>query len=242
MNRRTIVPSEEMRQHHYPGTIPAQPFSYANQQPILPRKSIQHDTDVITHTRSFQMLEGWISDSEKSTPSDAQSANKTTAVQQNASSRRFSAGAPSSHPSRSFRYLQEQYATDTDAVTTKEMVGLRRSSDVPRPYQTLKYDTSEQLPVTRSEAVNNREDLAEIYNKPPPSFREREPEARRFSGSRNPSRAFRFLQKMTQDDQQNDATPVPGYIKPQQLISQSNQAQSSIDTSSKSTAMNENDF
>ena len=67
---------------------------------------------------------------------------------------------------------------------------------------------------------------SQFYILAPPSFREREPEARRFSGSRNPSRAFRFLQKMTQDDQQNDATPVPGYIKPQQLISQSNQSQS----------------
>ena len=98
MNRRTIVPPEEMRQHHYPGAIPVQPFSYANQQPVPPRKSIQHDTDVyawcgknskafsqirsfqyrITHTRSFQMLEGWISDSEKSTSSGAQSVNKST--------------------------------------------------------------------------------------------------------------------------------------------------------------------
>ncbi len=52
----------------------------------------------------------------------------------------------------------------------------------------------------------------------PPSFREREPEAPRYKGSTVPSRSFRFLQMMTQDDQQNDPTPVSGYTKPQQLL------------------------
>jgi hypothetical protein len=76
-----IVPPERMNQHHYAGTNPIQPFSYARQQPTTPRKSIQHDTDVyvelkrkkkffffpnrVTQSRAFQMLEGWISDSEK---------------------------------------------------------------------------------------------------------------------------------------------------------------------------------
>ena len=51
----------------------------------------------------------------------------------------------------------------------------------------------------------------------PPSFREREPEAPRYTGSTVPSRSFRFLQMMTKDDQQNDPNATPGYIKPQQL-------------------------
>jgi hypothetical protein len=51
----------------------------------------------------------------------------------------------------------------------------------------------------------------------PPSFREREPEAPRYTGATVPSRSFRFLQQMTQNDQQNDSAPVPGYNKPQQL-------------------------
>ena len=34
----------------------------------------------------------------------------------------------------------------------------------------------------------------------PPSVREREPEARRYTGSTVPSRSFRFLQMMTEDD------------------------------------------
>jgi len=52
----------------------------------------------------------------------------------------------------------------------------------------------------------------------PPSFREREPEAPRYTGATVPSRSFRFLQMMTQDDQQNDTKPTPGYNKPQQQI------------------------
>jgi hypothetical protein len=46
MNRRLIVPSGEMNQHHYAGVNPIQPFSYARQQPTPPKKHIQHDTDV----------------------------------------------------------------------------------------------------------------------------------------------------------------------------------------------------
>ena len=49
-------------------------------------------------------------------------------------------------------------------------------------------------------------------------MREREPEAPRYTGSTVPSRSFRFLQMMTQDDQQNDSKPVAGYNKPQQLM------------------------
>ena len=46
MNRRTIVPSEQLNQHHYAAVNPIQPFSYAHQQPTPPKKHIQHDTDV----------------------------------------------------------------------------------------------------------------------------------------------------------------------------------------------------
>ncbi len=46
MNRRMIVPSEQMNQHHYAGINPIIPFSYARQQPVPPKKHIQHDTDV----------------------------------------------------------------------------------------------------------------------------------------------------------------------------------------------------
>lgn len=52
----------------------------------------------------------------------------------------------------------------------------------------------------------------------PASVREREPEAARYAGANVPSRSFRFLQMMTQDDQKTDAKPVPGYNKPQQLM------------------------
>lgn len=81
-----------------------------------------------------------------------------------------------SNPSRSFRYLQEQYNNDntnpTTTITqeTKDNYGLRRSSDIHIPSRTFKYlqdqhDTSQQAPVNRSQAVNNRDDLLEIYNK-----------------------------------------------------------------------------
>lgn len=46
MNRRMIVPPEQMDQHHYAGVTPIIPFSYARQQPTAPKKQAQHDTDV----------------------------------------------------------------------------------------------------------------------------------------------------------------------------------------------------
>jgi hypothetical protein len=57
----------------------------------------------------------------------------------------------------------------------------------------------------------------------PASFRAREPEAKRFTGSTNPSRSFRFLQMMTEDD----SNPT----KPPQLISNKHDEQNlSINT------------
>ncbi|CAF1267392.1 unnamed protein product [Adineta steineri] len=257
MNRRMIVPPEQISQHHYAGSNPIQPFRYTRQQPVPPKKLIQHDTDVITHTRSFQMLEGWISDSEKTTPtviSTNQSAVAQPALDQKSSvDRRASAGSgASAHPSRSFRYLQEQYNDDdvdnnSPVPKTQESIdksGLRRSSDMTNtPSRSFKYlqnqyDTSKQLPINRSEEVNNRDDLAEIYNKPPPSFRAREPEAKRFSGATNPSRAFRFLQMMTQEDQQTSPTSVPGYTKPQQLLEKHNEHPSQSTTNQTKNRIN----
>ena len=103
MSRRTIVPPESVGQHHYVPQNPAQSFNYARQQPTPPpqRKHIQHDPDVfverddrrkengknidvspfsVTQSRSFQMLKGWISDSEKtpSQPAPAQPAAQPT--------------------------------------------------------------------------------------------------------------------------------------------------------------------
>jgi hypothetical protein len=40
-----ILPPDQMDQHHYAGTNPIQPFSYARQQPAAAKKYIQHDTD-----------------------------------------------------------------------------------------------------------------------------------------------------------------------------------------------------
>ncbi len=51
MSRRMIVPSDQMNQHHYAGINPIQPFSYARQQPIPPKKNIQHDTDVYVNLK-----------------------------------------------------------------------------------------------------------------------------------------------------------------------------------------------
>jgi hypothetical protein len=64
----------------------------------------------------------------------------------------------------------------------------------------------------------------------PPSFREREPEAPRYTGSTVPSRSFRFLQMMTQGDQQNDSKPIAGYNKPQQLINKYDEQNLSLNT------------
>jgi hypothetical protein len=69
----------------------------------------------------------------------------------------------------------------------------------------------------------------------PPSFRQPEPEAPRYVGSTVPSRSFRFLQMMTQDDQQNDSKPVAGYNKPQQLMNKYDEANSSFNTNKMNT-------
>jgi hypothetical protein len=98
--------------------------------------------------------------------------------------RRTSSSSTSTLPSRSFRYLQEQYnnGENNDAVTTTtttttveetvrtgEGVGLRRGSDGHMPSRAFKYIQdqydAQQGPVNRSQGINNREDLVEIYNK-----------------------------------------------------------------------------
>ncbi|CAF1043207.1 unnamed protein product [Didymodactylos carnosus] len=248
MNRR-IVPQEPMN-HHYTAPGPPtgfQPFSYASTQhstpPPGPKKQIIHDTDVITQSRSFQMLQGWISDSEKT----VQQANKTTsavarAVQDEQSGgRRRSSGSGNSvaPPSRSFRYLQDQYDNGPDGMTTttitteettivnasnepQQGAGLRRGSDSHVPSRSFRYlqdhIDSNQFQAGASvnkSVVNNRDDLMEIYNKPPPSHREREAEAPKFTGSTIPSRSFRFLQMMTQEDENNAKQHPQPTNKPQ---------------------------
>lgn len=89
------------------------------------------------------------------------------------------------------------------------------------PSRAFRY-LQDQLPINRSLTVNNRDDLAEIYNRGkgnwrreqrvfssrlrlvPPSIRAHEPEAPRYRGSAVPSRSFRFLQRMTEDNQETD--------------------------------------
>ncbi|CAF4066268.1 unnamed protein product [Rotaria sp. Silwood2] len=145
-----------------------------------------------------------------------------------------SSSGTSGLPSRSFRYLQEQYnnsngdnkettvTTIEDTTISAEGLGLRRSSDAHVPSRAFKIlqdqCDAQNTPVNRTQGINNRDDLVEIYNKPPPSFREREPEAPRYTGSTVPSRSFRFLQMMTQNDDQNNAKSNVGYNKPQQLL------------------------
>ncbi len=104
--------------------------------------------------------------------------------EQNKSDRRSSSSGQTSLPSRSFRYLQEQYNNDNNPTTTittttttveetdssRDHNGLRRSSDAHTPSRSFKYlqeqyATSEQSPTNRSHSVNNRDDLMEIYNK-----------------------------------------------------------------------------
>jgi hypothetical protein len=92
-------------------------------------------------------------------------------------------------PSRSFRYLQEQYndsnGDTNDAITTTttttttttveetvipgEGIGLRRGSDGHMPSRAFKYLQDQyhvqKGPVNRTQAINNRDDLVEIYNK-----------------------------------------------------------------------------
>jgi hypothetical protein len=100
--------------------------------------------------------------------------------------RRTSSSSTSTLPSRSFRYLQEQYnngenndavATTTttttttveETVTTGEGAGLRRGSDGHMPSRAFKYIQdqydAQHGPVNRPQGINNREDLVEIYNK-----------------------------------------------------------------------------
>ncbi|CAF0862135.1 unnamed protein product [Rotaria sordida] len=245
MNRRLTVPSDQLNQHHYTNTNPIQPFSYSHQPPTPPKKYIQHDTDVITQCRSFQMLQEWISDSEKTIPTvipslqsttNSSTVAQTTHDQQNKTTpRQSSLTGISSLPSRSFRYLQEQYSVDSDdttivpkksfeETTSKSGTGLRRSSDAHNPSRAFKYlqdqyDISQELASNQSRTINNRDDLVEIYNKPPPSSREREPDTPHYKGSTVPSRAFRFLQMMThEDDEQNDLKSNINYTKPQELL------------------------
>jgi hypothetical protein len=181
--------------------------------------------------------------------------------------RRHDSSGSSALPSRSFRYLQEQYNTSngdnneivTSATTTVEEtsgpgegVGLRRGSDGHMPSRSFKYlqdqYDAQQSAANRTQMINNRDDLVEIYNKrkfnlkktndlikmnyflAPPSFREREPEAPRYTGSTVPSRSFRFLQKMTEGDQQNELTPVAGYVKPHQLMNKYDEQNLSVNT------------
>lgn len=98
--------------------------------------------------------------------------------------RHGSSGSASNLPSRSFRYLQEQYNNgnpDNDTVisatTTVEetsvvgegSIGLRRGSDGHMPSRAFKYIQdqydAQQAPVNRPQGINNRDDLVEIYNK-----------------------------------------------------------------------------
>ncbi|CAF1618704.1 unnamed protein product [Adineta ricciae] len=63
MNRRMVSPAEQ-----YTPQNSSHAFNQSRQQPTQQKKHIQHDTDVVTQSRSFQMLQGWISDSEKTVP------------------------------------------------------------------------------------------------------------------------------------------------------------------------------
>jgi hypothetical protein len=98
--------------------------------------------------------------------------------------RQPNSGNTASLPSRSFRYLQEQYkngnaddpnaviATTTtveETVVTGEGIGLRRGSASHMPSRAFKLLQDQyhgpQGPTNRAAAINNREDLAEIYNR-----------------------------------------------------------------------------
>ena len=84
----------------------------------------------------------------------------------------------SSLPSRSFRYLQDQYKSEEmnspthveESLTARESSGLRRSSDAHTPSRSFKYlqdqyDKIEAQPAQRSPTTNNRADLTDIYSK-----------------------------------------------------------------------------
>lgn len=87
INRRVNAPPP---QQQYAPQNPGPPMNYNRQQTAPVKKPIQHDTDVyvylkkktsifssssssrVTQSRSFQMLQGWISDSEKTVPTPVQ--------------------------------------------------------------------------------------------------------------------------------------------------------------------------
>ena len=167
----------------------------------------------VTQSRSFQMLQGWISDSEKTVPTAVPPPSQTPPTNRSAgrsilslknlisfclvsvaravldeqmgnTNRQANAGNTAAPPSRSFRYLQEQYNNGTEdngavtmtttttveeTVVSGDGVGLRRGSDSHMPSRAFKflqdqYD-AQKTPVNRGQGVNNREDLVEIYNK-----------------------------------------------------------------------------
>lgn len=102
----------------------------------------------------------------------------TRTVLDNSTSRSNSGLGVSSLPSRSFRYLQEQYSEDhpTTSITVDQTIssgdngGLRRSSDAHTPSRAFKYlqdqyPFAQQSSSPRSQTVNNRDDLLEIYHK-----------------------------------------------------------------------------
>lgn len=99
--------------------------------------------------------------------------------QYNTDRRRSSSGGAITLPSRSFRYLQEQYSiTDDDSmahvthktVTPSNATGLRRGSDAHHPSRAFRYlqDQYHENPEAGSNqnrTINNREDILELYNK-----------------------------------------------------------------------------
>lgn len=101
--------------------------------------------------------------------------------QQNNTDRRNSgSGGAASLPSRSFRYLQELYHNDDNSTNTttkinttydeaessRNLNGLRRSSDAHHPSRAFKYLQDQyDLSLNQSESIDNRKDLMEIYNK-----------------------------------------------------------------------------
>lgn len=109
-------------------------------------------------------------------------------MHQTSPARRSSSSGSSVLPSRTFRYLQDQYqgensnnmtmttTTTTTTTNVEENVipgegsgGLRRGSNSHMPSRAFKYlqdqYDAQQGPINRTQYVNNRDDLAEIYNK-----------------------------------------------------------------------------
>ena len=96
----------------------------------------------------------------------------------NSNRQAFSPGGSTNLPSRSFRYLQDQYkngnaepngtimtttTTVEETVVTGEGTGLRRGSDAHVPSRSFKF-LQDQYHAQQT-GTNNREDLVEIYNK-----------------------------------------------------------------------------